>query len=102
MVPVHSQPHHIAIVGMEVGVRGMRDMANGWAVVMAGGNGARLRTLTTTQGGLVIPKQYCSLGRSECLLQDAVKRAQSIVTPAHVCSVVAAQHRRWWTAALSN
>jgi mannose-1-phosphate guanylyltransferase len=77
-------------------------MANGWAVVMAGGSGARLRTLTTTQDGVVIPKQYCSLGRDECLLQDAVKRAQSIVTPAHVCSVVAAQHRRWWTSALWN
>jgi mannose-1-phosphate guanylyltransferase len=79
----------------------MRDMANGWAVVMAGGDGARLRNLTTTQDGVVIPKQYCSLGRSDCLLQDAVKRAQRVVTPAHVCSVVASQHRRWWSTALS-
>ena len=79
----------------------MRDMANGWAVVMAGGDGARLRTLTTTQDGVVIPKQYCSLGGSDCLLQAAVKRAQRVVTPAHVCSVVASQHRRWWSTALS-
>ena len=80
----------------------MRHMASNWAVVLAGGDGARLRTLTTTRDGLVVPKQYCSLGRTECLLQDAVRRAQRVVTPAHVCSVVAAQHRRWWTAALSN
>jgi mannose-1-phosphate guanylyltransferase len=80
----------------------MRHMANAWAVVMAGGDGGRLRTLTTTREGVVVPKQYCSLGRSECLLQDAVKRAQSVVSPAHVCTVVAAQHRRWWSTALSG
>jgi mannose-1-phosphate guanylyltransferase len=80
----------------------MRHMANAWAVVMAGGDGARLRSLTTTREGVVVPKQYCSFGRSECLLQDAVKRAQSVVSPAHVCSVVAAQHRRWWSTALSG
>lgn len=80
----------------------MRHMANAWAVVLAGGDGARLRSLTTTREGVVIPKQYCSMGRSECLLQDAVKRAQSVVSPAHVCSVVAAQHRRWWSSALSG
>jgi mannose-1-phosphate guanylyltransferase len=80
----------------------MRHMASAWAVVMAGGDGVRLRNLTTTREGLVVPKQYCSLGRSECLLQDAVKRAQRVVSPAHVCSVVAAQHRRWWSTALSD
>ena len=80
----------------------MRHMANAWAIVLAGGDGARLRALTTTREGVVVPKQYCSLGRSECLLQDAVKRAQSVVSPAHVCSVVASQHRRWWSAALSG
>ncbi|HWG68728.1 MAG TPA: sugar phosphate nucleotidyltransferase [Steroidobacteraceae bacterium] len=80
----------------------MRQMANAWAVVMAGGDGARLRALTRTREGLIVPKQYCSLGRSECLLQDAVMRAQKVVNVAHVSCVVAAQHRRWWSTALSN
>jgi mannose-1-phosphate guanylyltransferase len=80
----------------------MRHMANAFAVVLAGGDGERLRSLTTTREGLVVPKQYCSLGRADCLLQDAVARARALVTATHVCSVVAAQHRRWWRPALAN
>ena len=80
----------------------MRHLANAWGIVLAGGDGARLRTLTTTRDGMVVPKQYCSFGRSACLLQDALTRAHSVVAPAHVCTVVAAQHRRWWSSALSQ
>jgi mannose-1-phosphate guanylyltransferase len=80
----------------------MRDLANAWAIVLAGGDGSRLRALTTTRDGLVVPKQYCSFGRSACLLQDALKRAHSVVAPPHVCTVVAAHHRRWWSSALSQ
>lgn len=78
----------------------VRDMAETWAVVLAGGEGSRLRKLTTTRDGSVIPKQYCSLGRSSCLLQDALTRARTVVLPSHVCTVVAAQHRRWWSSAV--
>jgi mannose-1-phosphate guanylyltransferase len=80
----------------------MRDIAETWAVVLAGGEGSRLRTLTTTRDGLVIPKQYCSLKRSSCLLQDALRRAQTVTMPSHVCTVVAAQHRRWWKTAVEG
>ena len=73
-----------------------------WAVVLAGGEGKRLRALTTTHHGVVIPKQYCSLERSSCLLQDALTRAASVALPSHVCTVVAAQHRQWWTAAVTD
>jgi mannose-1-phosphate guanylyltransferase len=80
----------------------VRHLANTWAIVLAGGDGARLRTLTKTRDGEVIPKQYCSFGRPTCLLQDALQRASSVVAAAHVCTVVAAQHRRWWSSALSQ
>jgi mannose-1-phosphate guanylyltransferase len=76
-------------------------MADTWAVILAGGDGSRLRKITTNREGLVIPKQYCSLERSSCLLQDAVARAGSVALPSHICTVVAAQHRRWWTSALA-
>jgi mannose-1-phosphate guanylyltransferase len=69
-------------------------------VILAGGDGLRLRELTTTAEGESIPKQYCSLLRKACLLEDAIARARAIALPQHICSVVAAQHRRWWTAAL--
>jgi mannose-1-phosphate guanylyltransferase len=77
-------------------------MTETWAVVLAGGEGTRLRTLTTTRHGVVIPKQYCSLERSTCLLQDALRRAGSVSLPSHVCTVVAAQHRQWWTSVVSD
>jgi mannose-1-phosphate guanylyltransferase len=80
----------------------VRHMAHTWAVVLAGGDGSRLRKMTTDASGLVVPKQYCSIESSSCLLQEAVARASSVVLPGHVCSVVAAQHRRWWSTALSG
>jgi mannose-1-phosphate guanylyltransferase len=80
----------------------VRHLANTWAIVLAGGDGARLRTLTKTREGEVVPKQYCSFGRSTCLLQDALQRAHSVVASPHLCTVVAAQHRRWWSSALSQ
>ena len=78
----------------------MRSVSNTWAVVLAGGDGTRLREITTTADGEVIPKQFCSLQRDTCLLEDAIKRAHSVAMPQHTCSVVAEQHRRWWSAAL--
>jgi mannose-1-phosphate guanylyltransferase len=75
-------------------------MADTWAVILAGGEGTRLRKITTNREGVVIPKQYCSLERSPCLLQDAVARAGTVALPSHICTVVAVQHRRWWTSAL--
>jgi mannose-1-phosphate guanylyltransferase len=72
------------------------DVAGAWAVVLAGGEGSRLRYLTTTDAGEVIPKQFCSLNANGCLLELALARAREIAEPGHVCSVVAAKHRRWW------
>jgi mannose-1-phosphate guanylyltransferase len=77
-------------------------MAETWTVVLAGGEGSRLRMLTTTREGRVIPKQYCSIRRSSCLLQDALTRARTVTMPSHVCTVVAVQHRQWWTSAVSD
>ena len=67
-----------------------------WALVLAAGDGRRLRELTTTASGTVVPKQYCSLFEGQSLLQDAVSRAWAIAPADRICAVVAANHRRWW------
>lgn len=68
-----------------------------WSLVLAGGDGKRLRALTTTPCGTSVPKQYCSLHGGHSLLEDAIARAQRVVAPDRVCTIVAQQHRQWWT-----
>ena len=68
-----------------------------WALVLAAGEGSRLRTLTTTANGIAVPKQFCSLRGGSSLLQDALRRARDVTDPSRICSIVASQHRRWWS-----
>jgi mannose-1-phosphate guanylyltransferase len=72
------------------------------AIVLAGGDGTRLRASTTSLTGEVIPKQYCSLGAEACLVQQAVSRARQIATADRVWTIVASDHERWWGKALSH
>ncbi len=73
---------------------------NTWALVLAAGEGSRLRSLTTTASGQAVPKQFCSLQGGPSLLQEALQRAAAIAPLQRTCSIVAAQHRRWWEAPL--
>jgi mannose-1-phosphate guanylyltransferase len=73
-----------------------------WSIVLAAGDGNRLKALTTTEAGDTIPKQFCSLNRPECLLQLALQRAACISSPETTCTVVAAHHRRWWRGPLQH
>jgi mannose-1-phosphate guanylyltransferase len=66
-----------------------------WAIVLAAGEGTRLRDLTTTRG-VSTPKQYCSLRGGRSLLGDALARAARIVPKKRVVVVVAEEHRRFW------
>lgn len=68
-----------------------------WSLVLAGGDGSRLRALTTKPCGTSVPKQYCSLHGGHSLLEDAIARAQRVVALDRVCTIVAQQHREWWT-----
>lgn len=75
-----------------------RGLTSQWALVLAAGEGSRLRALTTQPCGTPVPKQYCSLHGGPSLLEDAMLRAQSLVAPERVCAIVAQQHHRWWSA----
>jgi mannose-1-phosphate guanylyltransferase len=67
-----------------------------WAIVLAAGEGSRLRDLTTSPDGTAIPKQFCSLLGVRSLLEDAIERASSIVPAKRICAIVADQHRSLW------
>jgi mannose-1-phosphate guanylyltransferase len=76
--------------------------SNTWAVVLAGGEGSRLRGLTRNGDGVVVPKQFCSLQGGPTLLQEALQRAAALAPPQRVCAIVAEQHRQWWTPILRS
>ncbi|HEY4370209.1 MAG TPA: sugar phosphate nucleotidyltransferase [Steroidobacteraceae bacterium] len=80
----------------------MTDNGKTWALVLAGGEGSRLRALTTQPGERPVPKQFCSLNGGRTLLEDAIARASTITSEAFIYSVVAEQHREWWAVPLAH
>jgi mannose-1-phosphate guanylyltransferase len=75
----------------------MHHDAHDWALVLAAGEGSRLHSLTTTTGGVPVPKQFCSLDGGPSLLQEALHRAESVAPAARICTVVAGEHQQWWS-----
>ncbi|MEO6596822.1 MAG: sugar phosphate nucleotidyltransferase [Planctomycetota bacterium] len=67
-----------------------------WVVVLAGGSGARLKSLTSGLGGRSVPKQYCSFLGGQSLLLDTMARAQKLASRRRVVTVVARQHEQFW------
>lgn len=67
-----------------------------WAIVLAAGDGTRLRELTT-RAGVSTPKQFCSLAGGRSLLGDALARASRVVPRKRVVVVVAREHQEFWS-----
>jgi mannose-1-phosphate guanylyltransferase len=75
----------------------MINRENCWALVLAAGEGKRLRSLTTKSNGESVPKQFCSLNGGRSLLHEAIGRAHAVVqSNERICTIVAGEHRRWW------
>jgi mannose-1-phosphate guanylyltransferase len=72
-----------------------------WAIVLAAGEGTRLRELTT-ESGVATPKQYCSLRGGRSLLGDAIARAARSVPRKRIVVVVAEEHRRFFEPELAG
>jgi mannose-1-phosphate guanylyltransferase len=79
----------------------VKQVINTWALVLAGGEGTRLHGLTRNTQGVAVPKQFCSLRGGASLLEDALRRASAVAPLQRICTVVAEQHRHWWTPQLS-
>lgn len=78
------------------------EVGDTWALVLAAGEGTRLRSLTTAASGKTVPKQFCSLYEGPSLFCEAIDRAGSVAANTRICAVVAEQHRCWWTEALER
>ena len=73
-----------------------------WVILLAAGEGNRLRRLTTDGSGTAVPKQFCSLRNGPSLLHHALQRAENLAPRRRICAVVARQHARWWRESLSS
>lgn len=73
-----------------------------WAVILAGGDGVRLRALTRDIAGDDRPKQFCPLVGEDTLLTQTRRRA-ALVVPAHRTLVVVNRaHERFYTPLLAD
>lgn len=73
-----------------------------WVLVLAAGEGQRVRQLTHDRRGQPAPKQYSLIDGQGTLLDFALGRAMRIAPPERIVPIVAAQHRQWWETALDT
>jgi mannose-1-phosphate guanylyltransferase len=71
-----------------------------WSIVLAGGEGRRLRELTTTSFGVTVPKQFCSLAGGPSLLAETLRRAREVSPLERILVVVSEAHRDFWCSEL--
>lgn len=74
----------------------MENLDHVWAIVLAAGEGSRLRLLTTDKHGVSIPKQFCTFRSDKSLLRMTIERAKNLVPYDRIITVVSSQHKKWW------
>lgn len=72
-----------------------------WAILLAAGQGSRLRGMTTINDEAV-PKQFCALRGNVSMLRGAIQRAAWLVPETRLRIVVALEHEKWWRQELAD
>ena len=67
-----------------------------WGVLLAGGDGTRLKNLTRLISGDDRPKQFCPLFGEESLLDQARKRAERSISPEQILVPLTRSHRAFY------
>jgi len=63
-----------------------------WSIVLAGGEGKRMRPLVTRWLGRPLPKQYCRFTGTRSMFQHTVDRADALAGPDRRVTVIARDH----------
>src|SRR5689334_25332210 len=72
------------------------------AVILAGGDGLRLSSLTYRVTGKQIPKQFCPLLGSATLLEDTIHRVSLAFPSRAIITVVTRSQERFYKSALAG
>jgi mannose-1-phosphate guanylyltransferase len=67
-----------------------------WVLVLAGGDGIRLRGAWIEARRLDRPKQFCRLRGERSLLQETLVRAERVTSRDRIVAMVREEHRHWW------
>lgn len=79
-----------------MGMKPLQHTQNRWAVILAGGNGTRLRSFTRAITGDDRPKQFCPVIGGETLLDQTRRRVASIVPKEKTLFVLTRTHERFY------
>src|SRR5262249_61662427 len=71
-------------------------------ILLAGGDGTRLASLTRRLAGDGRPKQFCRLIGDDTLLEQTRRRARLLIGPERLVSVVTRHHERFYGPALED
>ena len=63
-----------------------------WGIVLAGGEGKRLRDFIRDHLGIERPKQYCTLFGQDSMLRQTIRRAELLIPPERLLTVVNDAH----------
>lgn len=69
--------------------------ANCWGVILAGGEGRRLRDFTKSLYGYPKPKQFCVFSGTRSMLEHTVDRASILIPTSRILAVIRRDHLRY-------
>lgn len=72
------------------------------AIILAGGDGARLLGLTRTVSGREVPKQFCPLVGNRTLIEQTIQRAALLAETGMTCTVVNRAHESLYRPLLAS
>ncbi|MGD9590614.1 MAG: sugar phosphate nucleotidyltransferase [Pyrinomonadaceae bacterium] len=72
------------------------------AIILAGGDGTRLRSITRLVTGDERPKQFCKIFGDDTLLDHTLERTASLIAPSNTYFSLTEKHWRYFSSALAN
>ena len=98
--PTRTRPDPLSTPQTESSARGsgrIEPSSEGARVlILAGGDGARLRPVTRVLAGDDRPKQFCTLVGQEPLLVQTARRAAAIATPENILFLLSRHHEPYY------